>query len=53
MVDVTFIGAANAQFDQSFPVNGGLVSISMFIYISLFHATTTDLDSQPLEYFPH
>jgi hypothetical protein len=31
VVHVTFIGAANAQFTQDFPINGGLVQISMFI----------------------
>jgi hypothetical protein len=30
-VQVTFIGAANAQFTQLFPTNGGSVQISMFI----------------------
>jgi hypothetical protein len=31
VVQVTFIGAANAQFTQVFPTNGGSVQISMFI----------------------
>jgi hypothetical protein len=35
MVSVIFIGAADAQFEQSFPVNGEWISISMSIYTSL------------------
>lgn len=33
-VHVTFFGAADAQFSQSFPVTGELVKISTFIYTS-------------------
>lgn len=35
VVQVTFIGAANGQFTQDFPINGGRVQISMFIGLCL------------------
>jgi hypothetical protein len=35
VVRVTFIGAADAQFTQDLPINGGSVQISMFIDLCL------------------
>lgn len=32
-VEITFIGAANAQFTQSFPVDGSTVSICAFFFL--------------------
>lgn len=38
---VTFLGAANAQFTQSFPSNGESVKIGMSIYIFRYKQTKT------------
>lgn len=35
-VEITFIGAANAQFTQSFPVDGSIVQISMSIQMHIY-----------------
>lgn len=40
-VHVTFLGAANAQFTQSFPSNGESVKIGMSIYIFRYKQTKT------------
>jgi hypothetical protein len=41
-VVITFIGAANAQFTQSFPINGANVQISMLTLTGIKRSTLAD-----------
>ncbi|KAJ5645266.1 hypothetical protein N7507_011277 [Penicillium longicatenatum] len=43
-VEITFLGAANAQFTQNFPVDGSIVSISNVLSIS--HVSSADANIQ-------